>query len=649
VASTPKYFLAFTFLLSAITGNTQAVCPYNIDFETGTFSSWSMAYGQVGTPNGINELSWIGYTQAPGRHEMVSAPDTTTDKYGKFPRLCPNGSGHSVILGNEDVGGQAEMISYDFVVPSNATEYSIFFHYAVVLEDPNHNAEQQPRFRARLINLGDNLPIECVNFDFTASGSLPGFEMSSVKPNVLFKRWTPITLDLTSFAGQALRLEFISSDCTLQGHFGYAYLDVSGICNGAISGSVVCAGDPDGVLTAPFGFNSYTWYSDTSFSTILATTQTLILNPPPSVGATFPVILEPFPGFGCTDTVYATITSALPPPVDAGSDKTICTYESTILGKPPDPGLQYSWVPVENLANPATSQPTTLTNLQGTTVFVLTVTDPATGCKKTDDVVVYPVIIDTAMSVTGDLVFCNDDIRNTSLRLTGANESVRWFASNQAIGGATAFQFDPQPVTTTTYFAEIARMGCRDTSRSVTILIPPDPVPVIQAERKVQCVQVPVTFLNKSHIPGDEVMVFVWRLANGDQYTTNDLVTVFSNPGMQEITLKVTTEHGCTDSITAAFDIVDHCHVNIPTAFTPNGDGLNDIFRPSLNGIKTLRRFAVYDRWGNVVYSTRMLEEGWDGTRGGIKMDTGVYVWMVEYDSYERDRVIVRGTVTLIR
>jgi gliding motility-associated-like protein len=649
VAAFRKYVLAFSCLLSAYTGRTQAECPANIDFEYGSFDYWSLAWGQVGTPNGFNEVNWFGYSQEPSRHQVITAPDTTKDRYGNFPRLCPNGSGHSVVLGNDDVGGQAEMIAYDFVVPSNATEYSIFFHYAVVLEDPSHNTEQQPRFRARLINLSDNLPIECVNFDFTASGSLPGFEMSNVKPNVLYKNWTPITLDLTPFSGQALRLEFITSDCTLQGHFGYAYIDVSGVCNGAISGSVVCVGDAVGELTAPFGFNAYTWYSDASFSTIISNSQTLILNPPPSVGATFPVILEPYPGFGCRDTVYATITSAVPPPVDAGIDKTICTYDATTLGKPPDPGLQYSWVPADNLANPLSSQPTTLTNLQGPTVFVLTVTDPQTGCKKTDDVVVYPVIIDTAMTISGELIFCNDDVKNTSLLLTGANESVRWFGANQLVSGANGFQYDPKPSFTTTYYAELTRQGCRDTSRSVTVMIPPDPVPSFRPERKMQCVDIPLTFLNTSRIPGNEVMDFVWRLANGSEFQTKDLVTVFNSAGPQLITLRASSASGCSDSVSMLFDIVDHCNVNVPTAFTPNADGLNDIFKPSLNGIKGLRRFAVYDRWGNLIYSTRTLEEGWDGMRGGIKMDAGVYVWMIEYDSYDREHLVLRGTVTLIR
>ncbi len=624
-------------------------CPQNIDFELGSFARWECMSGFVSNTTGLNEINWTSFNSDPNRHLLISGPDTTTDEYGKFPRLCPNGSGFSVKLGNGNSGGQAEGISYVFDVPTGVSNYSIFLYYAVVLEDPNHNSEQQPRFRARIVNDQTGEPVQCVNFDFTASGSLPGFQPSTVKPTVTFKNWTPITLDLTPFSGQRLKLEFITSDCTLQGHFGYAYVDVSSRCNGAVAGSIVCEGSTTGTLTAPFGFFSYTWYSDASFSTVLSTSQTLSLTPPPPNGASFPVVIEPFPGYGCRDTVYATISSAPKPPAFAGNDRTICTYESVQLGKPADPGLKYSWSPASDLLNPTTSNPYTKYNLQGVTNFVVTVTDPQTGCINEDEVTVSPVIIDTSLTVSGDLVFCNDDLRNTSLLVLVPGESVQWYGNNQAIPGATTVQYDPRPSATTSYFASISRQGCLDSTRSVIVNIPPDPRVSFRAERKLQCVKIPVTFLNTTTIPGSDTLSYTWRLQSGEEFSSKNLVTVFNSPGPQKITLKVRSGFGCEDSLSLVFDIVDHCQVNVPSAFTPNGDGLNDIFKPSLNGIKTLRRFVIYDRWGNVIYKTSTIEEGWDGRSRGMALDTGVFLWMLEYDSYDRDNVVQKGTVTLIR
>src|SRR5688572_15674049 len=101
-------------------------CPTNIDFELGSFSRWDVMSGTVANPNGTNEPTWIYYAPNPNRHLLIRAPDTTTDEYGKFPRLCPNGSGFSVKLGNDRNGAEAEGIAYVFDVPTGVANYSIF-------------------------------------------------------------------------------------------------------------------------------------------------------------------------------------------------------------------------------------------------------------------------------------------------------------------------------------------------------------------------------------------------------------------------------------------------------------------------------------------------------------------------------------------
>jgi gliding motility-associated-like protein len=87
----------------------------------------------------------------------------------------------------------------------------------------------------------------------------------------------------------------------------------------------------------------------------------------------------------------------------------------------------------------------------------------------------------------------------------------------------------------------------------------------------------------------------------------------------------------------------------VPTAFTPNGDGLNDELIPHLGGTKGLKRFSVYNRNGSIVFSTTREGEGWDGTYKGIKLDSGVFVWILEYISGDDQPAIEKGTITLIR
>jgi gliding motility-associated-like protein len=89
----------------------------------------------------------------------------------------------------------------------------------------------------------------------------------------------------------------------------------------------------------------------------------------------------------------------------------------------------------------------------------------------------------------------------------------------------------------------------------------------------------------------------------------------------------------------------------IPNAFTPNGDGLNDIFRifgtPPENIVKY--NFQIYDRWGQRIFSTTNIEEGWDGLFKGQVCPAGVYVWEIFYEDSKKTRVTNHGTVMLIR
>ncbi len=107
---------------------------------------------------------------------------------------------------------------------------------------------------------------------------------------------------------------------------------------------------------------------------------------------------------------------------------------------------------------------------------------------------------------------------------------------------------------------------------------------------------------------------------------------------------------GCSDSARKTLTVLDHCLIDVPTAFTPNNDGLNDFFRPH-NALKADNyQFKVYNRWGQIVFQSNNWKDKWDGTIGGIKQATGVYVWMLSYINRDTQQpVFKKGTVTLIR
>src|SRR5258706_4821613 len=242
----------FSFAITITYSQGSGLCPPNLDFEYGDFTNWECLRGYVistGIENVVN-LSVSGPSEV---HTIIPANNLELDEYGFFPKSCPNGSGYSVMLGNQLGGHEAEGLTYTYTIPPGTKRFSIIYNYAVVLQNPNHQPTEQPRFRARIVDVNSNAEINCVSFDFTASSSLPGFKVSRTAPDVLYKDWTPISIDLSSYAGKTIRLEFITSDCTFNRHFGYAYVDVNSNCSGTFIGSTLCEGDSSVSMTAPYG------------------------------------------------------------------------------------------------------------------------------------------------------------------------------------------------------------------------------------------------------------------------------------------------------------------------------------------------------------------------------------------------------------
>lgn len=87
----------------------------------------------------------------------------------------------------------------------------------------------------------------------------------------------------------------------------------------------------------------------------------------------------------------------------------------------------------------------------------------------------------------------------------------------------------------------------------------------------------------------------------------------------------------------------------IPTAFTPNADGHNDIYKPMLFGNVKQYRFAIYDRWGTIVFQSTDPGRGWDGKIAGTIRGNTVFVWTCTYQLEGMEVKTEKGTVTLVK
>jgi gliding motility-associated-like protein len=146
-------------------------------------------------------------------------------------------------------------------------------------------------------------------------------------------------------------------------------------------------------------------------------------------------------------------------------------------------------------------------------------------------------------------------------------------------------------------------------------------------------------------VAGD-IASFIWEPDN--LLVTPQSLTSFTIP-LGETTvfnLKTTDTHGCKATGDVKVKVLYKMH--IPSAFTPNKDGKNDIFRVPAGSSVTLEQFSVYDRWGHIIFRTADISKGWDGTYKGLDMPAGTYVYLIK-GTLGDNAVIEKGTITLIR
>jgi len=123
-----------------------------------------------------------------------------------------------------------------------------------------------------------------------------------------------------------------------------------------------------------------------------------------------------------------------------------------------------------------------------------------------------------------------------------------------------------------------------------------------------------------------------------------------NNANIYPAALIVKNDIGCFDTARTLMKVFYNCYIAVPTAFTPNGDGLNDYLYPA-NAYKADNlEFRVYNRWGQLVFQTKDWTKKWDGKINGDPQGPGTYVWMLRYTNRDTGQLFsLKGTTVLIR
>jgi gliding motility-associated-like protein len=538
--------LAICLFFSLSIFSASAQCPTNIDFELGDFSGWDC---YSGTFDGT--YTPVLTPPIPGRHDMLSSlfPGNGFDTYGHFPKNCPNGSGHSIKIGNEIMGHSGDRVTYTFTIPAGRNTFNLIYNYAIVLNDGgNHATAIQPRLTISVKNLTDNRTDPCNSFDFAYSpdNALPGFFTSDVpgpgNSTVKCKNWSAASINLDGNAGKTIEISFTATGCGQTLHFGYAYIDINSSCSSAFTGATFCPDDTTVTVTAPSGYETYQWYSLTNPN--LGNTQSVILNPPPLSGDSIFVDMTPFNGYGCPTTLKAYLFDTLTVRADAGVDQATCDNNPVQLGGPPVAGRVYSWLPVTGLSDPNISNPIATPSVS--TTYTLTVRNSGGGCATPDIVNVHVDIVSDSLQQIGPSSHCTITGETVELKVL-PHDNIQWYRNTVAIPGAT----QPSLMVTQTgaYYAIVSSItGCSRTTVTKQIDIWETPVAGFNLNAATQCDKNnQFIFTNTSTLstPG---LLYEWDFGDGIKANMADVTHSYTKPGAYIAKLLVTAPGGCTDS-----------------------------------------------------------------------------------------------------
>ncbi|MGN0186268.1 MAG: T9SS type A sorting domain-containing protein [Paludibacteraceae bacterium] len=252
----------------------------NITDEQCSSGTWSVKSGAIVlVEDADHRYIDYGCESADSRqttHYRQDEYDVRTN--GKL-KTVPEGAVASVRLGNWKTNSQWEKLSYTYTVDAQ-TASILLLQYAIVLENPDHEGINQPRFLLEIFDKeGKLINPTCGKADFHAPAKDDSAEMregwetavyteGSTTKTVNWKDWTTVGLDLSQYDGQMLTIELTTYDCSQGGHFGYAYFTLN--CTSGKIGGMNCGDTPTTEFIAPYGF-LYAWTCEDDPTTVLST------------------------------------------------------------------------------------------------------------------------------------------------------------------------------------------------------------------------------------------------------------------------------------------------------------------------------------------------------------------------------------------
>ncbi|WP_421797368.1 PKD domain-containing protein [Haliscomenobacter sp.] len=424
-----------------------------------------------------------------------------------------------------------------------------------------------------------------------------------------------------------------------------AVVDVVDITKGAPPSMITtCAGRPTPINPNGKPNLVYRWSPSTGLNDSTSATPTTIVTVP----TTYTVTISD--AFGaCSIVRQVVVMAAEPIRADAGKDTTLCSLNPFNLVASGNGAAIFEWANNRNFS-PVLGQGAQFSITPDTVAktYYVRITNAA-GCVETDSVTVIARPVRATLPATvsacenGDevtLIVTNNDRRQN---LTYLWSPANLFITNVRTGPSATIVAQngaqPQVLLTNQY-------GCTATLRTT--------VNIVDLANKVRVTANPTTIKNGEsttiRVENCPDCTYSWSPATGLNTTTGS--TVIASPtDTTEYTVKVTS-NGCMAELKITINVSGpYCvepYIFVPTAFTPNGDGVNDVLYVRGRGIDRMT-FIIYNRWGQKMFETSDPRVGWDGTFRGKKLPADVYGFYLLANCIDGTTYRKQGNVTLIR
>lgn len=344
-------------------------------------------------------------------------------------------------------------------------------------------------------------------------------------------------------------------------------------------------------------------------------------------------------GNGCKDTLERNVTIHEPVEVYAGADTIKCLNDSVMLM--PTGGVSYEWSPAMGLSCTSCNNPYSSTKSKITYTVIST---DINGCHDTDYVEIDNKTHVTSIVGDGGEI-CEGEEFNLSV--SGGN-TYQWTPGDN-LSSSTSNEPIATPTYTTKYMVVAYEGSCIPDTNEVEVVVHPKPQLLVRGEQTIVAG-------NSADLlaSGEHIVRFLWSPSN--TLSCFDCSAPTADPmKTTKYTVTVFTDFDCVDSGNVTVTVLcDKSQVFIPNTFTPNGDGMNDVFYVRGAGIREVKSFRIYNRWGEVMFerthaNVNDKQDGWDGTYNGKVLPPDVYVYTVEAYCENGDLSKWKGDVTIIR